>query len=79
MSKNNILISFLIPLYNCGETVKRCINSFVSQFDNTTEKIMMDYEISVVNDGYLENVEKIVKQLQKKIIILDCIHKIIKA
>lgn len=40
------IISFLIPLYNCEKTIKRCIDSITSQFKGD-----YPYEIVVVNDG----------------------------
>lgn len=39
-----MLISFIIPVYNCAFYIKRCVNSIVSQS-------FEDYEILLVNDG----------------------------
>ncbi|MBD5356737.1 MAG: glycosyltransferase family 2 protein [Bacteroides sp.] len=65
MSDNNILISFLIPMFNCGSTIEKCVKSIIGQFENF-DSHQQNYEILVVNDGSIDNGEAIVKQLQDK-------------
>lgn len=55
------VISFLIPLYNCGKTIEKCISSITSQF-----KEDYPYEIVVVNDGSTDNGTDILNDLISK-------------
>ena len=41
---NQILLSILVPVYNSGSTIERCINSLC-------EENVSDYEIVIVDDG----------------------------
>lgn len=45
MSKNNNLLSVIIPMYNCGEAITRCLDSIDYP----------DTEIVVVDDGSVDN------------------------
>lgn len=49
------LLSFIIPMYNCGEYISRCIDSLLGQGLEDNE-----YEIIVVNDGSTDNGHDIV-------------------
>lgn len=50
------MISIIIPVYNCENTIERCIKSLCKQkFD--------DIEILVIDDGSNDNSGNIVKQL----------------
>lgn len=45
--------SVIIPIYNAESTIKRCINSFISQ-------AYSDFEIILVNDGSSDSSEEII-------------------
>ncbi|MCR5636463.1 MAG: glycosyltransferase [Clostridiales bacterium] len=50
-------ISVVIPAYNCGNTIKRCVQSIQSQtYDNI--------QIVIVNDGSADNTESVLADLQ---------------
>ena len=49
------MISFIIPSYNSANTIKRAIDSILSQ--NTD----LEYEIIVVDDGSTDNTDKVIK------------------
>lgn len=51
-----VKVSIIIPVYNTGKHIKRCLNSIVNQ----TKKI--DLEVIIINDGSTDNSENIVKQ-----------------
>lgn len=46
------MISFLIPAFNAEKTIERAINSILNQ------KTSIDYEIIVVNDGSMDNIDE---------------------
>jgi len=51
--------SIIIPVYNTGEYLKKCLDSvFEQDFD--------DYEVIIVNDGSTDNSEKIINDYLKK-------------
>ena len=54
-----ILLSFIIPVYNCAHLIQRCIESIVSQR-------ISSYEIILVNDGSKDNSLAICKTLAIK-------------
>lgn len=54
----NEKVSIIIPVYNAEKTIKRCIDSII---DNTYK----NYEIILVNDGSIDQSEKICLELQK--------------
>ena len=54
-----VLVSVIIPMYNCGKYIGRCIRSLI---DQTYKSI----EILVVDDGSTDNGAKIVKKLQQE-------------
>lgn len=49
-------VSIIIPVYNTGKHIERCLNSIVNQ----TKKI--DLEVIIINDGSTDDSENIVKQ-----------------
>ena len=55
-----MLLSIIIPLYNCREYIKRCILSVYNQ-----ELAEQDFEVIVINDGSTDGGEKIVEDLAK--------------
>lgn len=63
----NIKISVIIPVYNCEESVGKCIESVCQQS-------LKEIEIILVDDGSTDNTSKIIKEYQKRddrIIILE--------
>lgn len=54
-----ILLSFIIPVYNCAHLIRRCVESIVSQR-------ISGYEIILVNDGSKDNSLAICKALATK-------------
>jgi len=52
-------ISIVIPLYNAGKSVKRCLKSISRQS-------FTDYELIIINDGSTDDSEEYVKSLIKK-------------
>ncbi|MCM1452875.1 MAG: glycosyltransferase [Clostridium sp.] len=57
-----IRISFIIPTYNHGDTLVRCIESIESQFKLSQN----DYEIIIVNDGSTDNSYDVIATLASK-------------
>ncbi|MCI7149030.1 glycosyltransferase [bacterium] len=58
--------SVIIPIYNAESTIKRCINSFISQ-------AYSDFEIILVNDGSSDSSEEIIlsfKSVQVRLCVL---------
>lgn len=53
-------ISIIIPVYNTGIKLEKCLNSIINQ----TKKI--DIEILIINDGSTDNSEEIIKQYIEK-------------
>ena len=57
---NNYLVSVIVPIYNVQDYIGRCIESILRQsFQNL--------EILLVNDGSIDNRDKIAKHMQTKI------------
>ena len=54
-----IKVSIIVPVYNTGKYLKKCINSLINQ----TEK---DIEIILLNDGSTDNSEDIIKSYKDK-------------
>lgn len=52
-------ISVIVPVYNTGKYVKRCLDSLINQ------TIRDEIEIIVVNDGSTDNSEEIIKQYKQ--------------
>jgi len=55
------IVSFLIPLYNCADTLEKCICSITSQFLHS-----INYEIVVVNDGSTDQGNRIIDDMIAK-------------
>ncbi len=53
-------ISVIVPVYNTGKYVKKCLDSLINQ---TVKK---ELEIIIVNDGSTDNSEEIIKRYMKK-------------
>lgn len=54
----NTLFSIVIPVYNYGHTVERCVNSVLSQNNDAT------MEIILVNDGSTDNSHEVCQSLE---------------
>lgn len=52
-------VSVIIPIYNSAQTLKKCIDSILTQTDQ-------DFEIVAVDDGSIDNSLTILKNYQKK-------------
>lgn len=61
------MISVIVPVYNCGEYVERCITSITSQ-------TYTDLEIICVNDGSTDNSGEILDNLSKNDSRIKVIH-----
>lgn len=64
---NNIKISIIIPIYNTGKYLEKCIKS-------VTEQSLKEIEIICINDGSTDNSLEILKKFQKednRIIIIN--------
>jgi len=53
-------ISFIVPVYNTGSYIKRCLDSIVGQ------TIKEEIEIIVINDGSTDNSEELIKEYISK-------------
>ena len=53
-------ISIIIPVYNTGIKIEKCLNSIINQTKKT------DIEILIINDGSTDNSEEIIKQYIEK-------------
>ena len=57
--RNNLDLSIIIPVYNVEKYLKECLNSISKIKD-------INYEIIIVNDGSLDNSQKIIEEFCKK-------------
>lgn len=55
-----MLISFIIPVFNCEKYIRNCLNSVLSQRLNLEE-----FEVIIINDGSTDNTEAIIKEYIK--------------
>ncbi|MGN7987168.1 glycosyltransferase family 2 protein [Pedobacter sp. 22226] len=53
------MITILVPTYNCGKYIYKCIKSVLSQS-------YIDYELLIIDDGSTDDTEKIVKAISDK-------------
>lgn len=60
MDKNEILFSIIVPVYNTGKYVQKCLESLVKAIDT-------DCEVIIVNDGSTDNSEEIIKDFIEKL------------
>lgn len=58
MKKGKIMVSIIIPVYNCEKYIEKCINSIINQ----TYK---DFEVIIVDDGSIDNSIEICNKLIK--------------
>ena len=65
--KDTILISFIIPVYNCAPYIARCLDSILNQ-------TIKNIEIIVINDGSTDGIESILYNYQKKYKNITVIH-----
>ena len=49
-------VSFIVPVYNTGKYIERCLKSIANQTKN------IDLEVLIVNDGSTDNSEDVIKQ-----------------
>ena len=62
-----MLLSVIIPCYNCQNTIEKCINSIL-------EQTIIDFEIIAVNDGSKDSTLSILKKMSerdKRIVVID--------
>lgn len=52
MKNNMVSVSIIIPIYNCGSSLRRCLDSIISQK-------YADFEVLLVNDGSTDDSEQI--------------------
>lgn len=48
-------VSIIVPMYNCSDTIERCINSVLNQS-------YKDLELLLINDGSKDNIENIIEK-----------------
>ena len=48
-------ISIIVPVYNAGAKLKKCLDSLVNQ-------TVKDIEIIIINDGSTDNSEEVIKE-----------------
>lgn len=63
-------ISIFTPVYNCGEFIKRCIDSVLTQEFNGT------WEWIIVDDGSTDNTVELIKEYNdERIKLIECEHR----
>lgn len=67
MTTEKVTLSFIVPTYNYGKYIDKCINSLVNQ----THKWI---EIIIVNDGSTDNTREVVEEFEKKYSQVKGIH-----
>ncbi len=53
-------VSVIVPVYNTGKYVEKCLNSL------TNQTIKDELEIIIINDGSTDNSEEVIKEYIKK-------------
>ena len=56
---DNVKVSVIVPAYNAGDTLEKCINSILAQ---TLDEI----EIIIVNDGSTDGTYEIISEYERK-------------
>jgi len=59
-TKNDILFSIIVPVYNTEKYVEKCLDSIYRAID-------VDCEVIIINDGSKDNCDKIIKKYLKKL------------
>ena len=67
MDKNEVTISIIIPIYNVGEYLHRCLSSVACQ-------TFKDYEVIMVNDGSTDKSCEIAESFTKHFVNLRLVH-----
>lgn len=58
MESNKILFSIIVPVYNTGKYINKCLKSLVKAIDT-------DCEVILINDGSTDNSEQVIKDFMK--------------
>lgn len=58
MESNKILFSIIVPVYNTGKYINKCLETLVKAIDT-------DCEVILINDGSTDNSEQIIKEFMK--------------
>jgi len=69
MNKKLVLLSVIIPLYNCKQFLERCVNSVYNQGLNNSE-----FEVIIIDDGSTDGGGELADQLAAKFDNLFVIH-----
>lgn len=69
VEKKDVLVSIIIPIYNCENYIKKCLDSLINQ---TYKNI----EIICINDGSLDNTYEVLKKIGKTDKRIKIINKI---
>lgn len=67
-SSNNVLVSIIVPVYNVGNCIHRCIQSIINQ-------TYRNIEIILVNDGSTDNSGKLIDEYAIKDNRIKTLHK----
>lgn len=57
--KNNVLVSFVVPVYNVSQYIERCLTSLANQSG-------VDYEVIIVDDGSTDDSSKICEKISSE-------------
>ncbi|MBT1169958.1 glycosyltransferase family A protein [Bifidobacterium sp. SO4] len=69
-SHNGVFLSFVIPVYNAEKTMRRCLDSIVTQMDMTGEP----YEVICVDDGSTDDSSRILDDYAAKHEEISVVH-----
>lgn len=73
-SQTEIMLSFIVPAYNCEKYIKECIGSLLKQNYPPQLPLISNYEIVIVNDGSTDGTKGIIESLaagNKNIIVIN--------
>lgn len=65
-----MILSIIIPAYNSGSTLQRCLESCISQINSP------DVEIIIVNDGSIDDTPRIAREYQRQYQFVSVVNKI---